>query len=223
VERLAFYGIDNFNKQPQLFTDTIKINTPITADQDGNLYFGFVVLGPNPIVPQSGLARVGADGKGAWVSAAAASNDINITKVNMNCAPALSKDEQFVYVGVDSFDFGFGYLLELNATTLQTVNQVRLTDPAFGTDATISDESSATPSIGPDGDVFFGVLENPFPAHNDRGWLLHFSADLKQQKIPGDFGWDDTASIIDASMVPSYYGASKYLVMNCGVFCLSLL
>jgi hypothetical protein len=214
VRRLAFYGIDNFDRQPQLYTDTIKINTPITADQNGNLYFGFVVLGFNAVVPQSGLARIGSDGKGSWVSAAAASNDLNITKVNMNCAPALSRDERFLYVGVDSFDFGFGYLLEVDAATLQTVNQVRLTDPAFGTDATISDESSATPTVGPDGDVFFGVLENPFPAHNDRGWLLHFSSDLRQQKIPGDFGWDDTASIIDASLVPSYHGASKYLVMT---------
>jgi hypothetical protein len=214
VQRLAFYGIDNFKDQRQLFTDTVKINTPITADQNGNLYFGFMVLGSNSVVLQSGLARIGSDGKGSWVSAAAASNDVNITKVNMNCAPALSKDERFLYVGVNSFDFGFGYLLELDATTLQTVNQVRLMDPASGTDALITDESSATPTVGPDGDVFFGVLENPFPAHNDRGWLLHFSADLRQQKIPGDFGWDDTASIIDASLVRSYHGTSKYLVMT---------
>jgi hypothetical protein len=214
IQRLAFYGIDNFKDQPQLFTDTIKINTPITADQNGNLYFGFIVLGSNPVVLQSGLARIGSDGKGSWVSAAAASHDVNITKVNMNCAPALSRDERFLYVGVNSFDFGFGYLLELDATTLQTVNQVRLMDPASGTDALITDESSATPTVGPDGDVFFGVLENPFPAHNDRGWLLHFSADLTQQKIPGDFGWDDTASIIDASLVRSYHGTSKYLVMT---------
>ena len=212
--RLAFYGIDNFRGNPSLFSDTIKINTPITADQNGNLYFGFIVLGFNPVVAQSGLARIGADGKSSWVSAAAASHDFNITKVNMNCAPALSKDERFLYVGVDSFDFGFGYLLELDATTLQTVNQVRLKDPAFDTDATISDESSATPSVGPDGDVFFGVLENPFPGHNDRGWLLHFSGDLKQRKIPGDFGWDDTAAIVDASLVPSYHGSSKYLIMT---------
>lgn len=214
VRRMAFYGIDNFRRDPRLFADTIKINTPITADQNGNLYFGFIVLGSNPVVPQSGLARIGSDGTGSWVSAAVASNDINITKVNMNCAPALSRDERFLYVGVDNFDFGFGYLLALDATTLRTVNRVRLVDPAFGNDALISDESSATPTVGPDGDVFFGVLENPFPFHNDRGWLLHFSGDLRQQKIPGDFGWDDTASIINASLVPSYHGTSKYLLMT---------
>jgi hypothetical protein len=68
--------------------------------------------------------------------------------------------------------------------------------------------------VGPDGDVYFGVLENPFPSHNDRGWLLHFNSDLSQKKIPGSFGWDNTASIVPASMVPSYNGTSSYLLMT---------
>jgi hypothetical protein len=62
--------------------------------------------------------------------------------------------------------------------------------------------------------VYYGVLENPFPLHNNRGWLLHFNSDLSQQKIPGGFGWDDTASIVDASLVASYHGTSKYLIMT---------
>jgi hypothetical protein len=74
--------------------------------------------------------------------------------------------------------------------------------------------SSATPTVGPDGDVYFGVLENPFPNHNDRGWLLHFNSDLSQTKIPGSFGWDDTASIVPASLVSSYHGSSSYLLMT---------
>lgn len=168
------------------------------------------MLAPIPLGLQSGIARLGHDGKGSWVSAAVASGDINIAKVNMNSALALSRDERHLYVGVNSFDFGFGYLLELSAGTLQTEYQA----PASGVPALIADASSATPTVGPDGDVFFGVLENPFPSHNDRGWLLHFSGDLSEQKIPGDFGWDDTASIVEASLVMSYQGASKYLLMT---------
>jgi hypothetical protein len=57
-------------------------------------------------------------------------------------------------------------------------------------------------------------LENPFPSNNDRGWLLHFSSDLTQSKLPGAFGWDDTASIVPANMVPSYTGTSSYLLMT---------
>ena len=68
--------------------------------------------------------------------------------------------------------------------------------------------------VGPDGDVYVGVLENPFPSNNDRGWLLHFSGDLTQTKTPGAFGWDDTPSVVPASMVPSYHGTSSYLLMS---------
>jgi hypothetical protein len=214
VTRLAFYGLQNFEADPATFAANVQINTPITADREGNLYFGFIVLGPTSLGLQSGLARIGRDGSGTWISAAVASGDPSITKVNMNCAPALSRDERHLYVGVNSFDFSFGYLLELNARTLQPEHQVRLTDPSTGFDALIPDESSATPAVGPDGDVFYGVLEDPFPFHHDRGWLLHFSADLSVQKTPGDFGWDDTASVVDSSLVKTYHGTSKYLLMT---------
>jgi hypothetical protein len=214
VVRVAFYGLDNFRASRQVFADNVKINTPITADHQGNLFFGFMVLGSTPLPLQSGLARIGGDGTSLWISAAVASGDPSITKINMNCAPALSTDERHLYVAVNSSDFGFGYLLQLDATTLQPLNKVRLKDPAFGNDALITDQSSATPTVGPDGDVYFGVLENPFPFHHDRGWLLHFSGDLRQEKIPGGFGWDDTASVVDASLVPSYQGTSSYLLMT---------
>ena len=75
--------------------------------------------------------------------------------------------------------------------------------------------SSAAPTVGPDGDVFYGVLENNCCAsHNDRGWLLHFNATLSQTKIPGSFGWDTTASVVPASAVAAYHGASTYLLLT---------
>lgn len=214
VSNLAFYGKDNFVADRSAYIQNVQINTPITADSNGDIFFGFIVLGPTPIGLESGLARIAANGEGTWISATSASGDPGISKVNMNCAPALSQDGSTLYVGVDSFDFGFGYLLALNSTTLQPIHEVRLIDPWSGLDATITDDSSGTPTVGPDGDVYFGVLENPFPSHNDRGWLLHFNADLTQEKIPGSFGWDDTAAIVDASLVPSYHGTSTYLVMT---------
>ena len=67
--------------------------------------------------------------------------------------------------------------------------------------------------VGPDGDVYVGVLETPFASNNDRGWLLHFSGNLSTEKTPGAFGWDDTPSIVPTSMVPSYHGTSTYLLM----------
>ena len=69
--------------------------------------------------------------------------------------------------------------------------------------------------VGPDGDVYYGVLEaNCCSSHNDRGWLLHFNALLSQSKIPGSFGWDDTASMAPAAAVPSYTGSSPYLLLT---------
>ena len=215
LTRLVFYGAENFNANPTLYNAAVMINTPITADSLGNIYFGFVVVAPTPIGLQSGLARISADGDGSYVTATFAANDPGIAKVDMSCAPALSLDGKTLYVGVNSFDFGFGYLLALDSQTLATIAAVRLIDPSTGSDAEIADESSASPTVGPDGDVYFGVLENPFPTqHNDRGWLLHFNSDLTQQKIPGSFGWDDTPSIVPASAVPSYHGTSTYLLMS---------
>jgi hypothetical protein len=218
VTRPYFYGVNNFQKNPSVYSQNVQINTPLSIDVNGNIYFGFLVLGPTPINLQSGLARIAPDGTGTWVSAAAASGDPQITQVAISCAPALSPDGSLLYVSMDNASLvangSVGYLLALNSTTLALVNRVLLTDPSSGLDAFLYDGTSATPAVGPDGDVYFGVLENPLPNHNNRGWLLHFNSDLSQAKIPGSFGWDDTPSIVPASLVPSYTGKSSYLLMT---------
>jgi hypothetical protein len=212
--RLVFYGAQNLKGNTQVYKENVQINTPITADSAGNLYFGFIVLGATPLNLQSGLARISASGQGSYVAAATAAANSSISQVAMSCAPALSNDGKTVYVGVTDTANGFGYLLALDSQTLKTVGRARLIDPSSGLNAGISDSSSASPTVGPDGDVYYGVLENPFPRHNDRGWLLHFNAALTQVKIPGSFGWDDTPSIVSASLVPSYQGTSTYLLMS---------
>jgi len=220
VSRLYFYGLKNYNHDPVAYKTNVQIDTPLTADANGNLFFGFLALGSTPLNLQSGLARISAGGVGTWVSAATLSGDSSITEVSISCAPALSSDGTVLYVAVD--DGAAGYLLAVNSMTLALISRVRLTDPSSGMDASISSASSATPTVGPDGDVYFGVLENPFPNHNDRGWLLHYNSDLSQTKTPGSFGWDDTPSIVPASLVPSYKGTSTYLLMTkynnyCGI------
>jgi hypothetical protein len=212
VTRLYFYGAKNFRVNPTAYEQNVQIDTPLSTDANGNLYFGFLVLGSTPLNLQSGIARIAANGTGTWVSAATASGDPAITEVAISAAPALSQDGSVLYVAVDNGSFG--YLLALNSTTLARVGRARLTDPSSGRDASLCDCSSAAPTVGPDGDVYFGVLENPFPNHNDRGWLLHFNNDLSQAKIPGSFGWDDTPSIVPASLVSSYHGTSAYLLMT---------
>jgi hypothetical protein len=212
VTRLYFYGAKNYRKNPTAYKQNVQIDTPLTTDANGNLYFGFIVLGSTPLNLQGGIARIAPNGTGTWVSAATASGDSSITGVAISCAPALSPDGSMLYVAVNNPNYG--YLVALNSTTLAPVNHALLVDPSSGQDALLFDASSATPTVGPDGDVYFGVLENPFPNHNDRGWLLHFNSTLTQTKIPGSFGWDDTPSIVPASLVPSYTGTSSYLLMT---------
>jgi hypothetical protein len=212
VTFLYFYGVKNFRKDAAAYTQNIQIDTPLTTDANGNLYFGFLAMGATPLNLQSGIARIAPNGTGTWVSAATASGDPAITKPAISAAPALSPDGSLLYVVVDNGSYG--YLLALNSITLEQVGRARLTDPSSGMDAFLCDCSSATPTVGPDGDVYFGVLENPFPNHNDRGWLLHFTSNLSRTKTPGSFGWDDTASIVPASMVSRYHGKSTYLLMT---------
>src|SRR5262249_10150118 len=76
----------------------------------------------------------------------------------------------------------------------------------------IIEESSATPMVAPDGSVFFGVFGNPY--NGSRGFMLHYSADLQSEFTAGAFGWDNTASIVPTSAVPSYTGTSSYLIFT---------
>lgn len=215
--RLAFYGIANYNANPAVFNAAIKICTPISSDGQGNLYFGYVSSGPAlPGYPSgipSGLARIPSSGGGGiFVSAAAICGDNSMVKVCLNCAPAFSNDGSTLYVAVNNGSNG--YLCALNSTTLARQSSVFLRDPKSNSPAWLTDDSSASPTVGPDGDVYYGVLENPFPSNNDRGWLLHFSGDLGTTKLPGAFGWDDTASVVPASAVPSYTGSATYLLLT---------
>src|SRR5580658_224232 len=210
--QIAFYGLSNYQENPSAYDANVIINTPLTVDQQGDLFFGFIVQGTTPVPLESGIARIDATGVGSWVSVTSASGDSSMTEVALNSAPALSPNQTILYVAVSNG--ASGYLVALNAQTLAPMARVALLDPKSGAPAELTDDSSASPSIGPDGDVYYGVLENPFGENNDRGWLLHFDATLSTVKTPGAFGWDDTASIVPSSMVPSYLGKSTYLVMT---------
>lgn len=211
---VVFFGKKNYRADRSVYDSTVKISTPITADAAGNIYFGFTVTGANPLNLKSGIARVGEKGKGTWISAGDAAQDQSMTEVPTNCAPAISADGKTVYIAVSNG--GYGYLVGLRASTLQPKYRTAnlLTDPNSHTPALIYDDSSASPTIGPDGDVYYGVVEYDGFSHNDRGWLLHFNANLQKTKIPGSFGWDDTVSVVPSGMVPSYTGTSAYLLMS---------
>jgi hypothetical protein len=213
---VAFYGKALYQANGKAYSSMVHISTPLTADAAGNIYFGFTAAPGTPGGLKSGIVRVGADGRNTWIAVPTAAGDGTMTEVQTNCAPAVSRDGKLIYIAVSNGPNNFaGYLLALDSTTLAPKYRMRVKEPSNGHDAEFFDNSSASPTVGPDGDVYMGVLSSTAPGfHNGRGWLLHFNATLTQTKIPGSFGFDDTVSIVPASMVPSYHGSSKYLLMS---------
>jgi len=215
VREVFYTSLAGYNANAGAYNSTVFVNTPITADSSGNIYFGFRVqnTAPAPLsTTQSGFARIDTSGHGTFVLAGAAANDPNINRDSHNLAPALSNDGSTLYVVVKwAMDDSYGYLLGLDATTLATKYKVFLRDPRNGNPAAIREDGTASPMVAPDGDVYFGVSGNP-NSNGFRGFLLHFSGDLANEKPPGAFGWDYTAGIVPANLVTAYTGPSSYLL-----------
>jgi hypothetical protein len=212
--QVPFYGSLAYYQANQAgFDASVKINTPITADNNGNIYFGYQLTGATlPAgVTGSGIARVDGNGNGTFVAANTASSDPAMSNVALSSAPALSNDGATVYVAVTGGSSS--RLLGLNSTTLATQYNAQILDPRNNNPTGIISQSTATPMVAPDGTVFFGLWASS-PFNGSRGFMLHFSADLSQRFTPGAFGWDDTASVVPASMVSSYHGSSSYLILT---------
>jgi hypothetical protein len=212
VTQTAFYGTATYSANKSAYDSSVFISTPITSDAAGNVYFGYTVTGANPQGLASGIARIAPNGSATYIAATTAAGDARISQVVQNCAPAISKDGKSVYVTVSNGSSG--YLVSLNSSTLAMQSKVSLVDPSSGSAAWLNDSGTASPTVGPDGDVYVGTLESSFGSNHGRGFLLHFSSNLSTAKTPGAFGWDDTASVVPASMVPSYHGSSSYLLMT---------
>jgi hypothetical protein len=211
VQTAVFYGANVYQGAQAELNAAVMISTPITVDAAGNAWFGFFVTTANSAGLTSGVARLSATGTGSWQPASTLAGDATIDRVAMNSAPALSADGTTLYVAVANPQ-NTGYLLALDSATLVRTARVQLTDPRSGAPARVVGDATSSPLIGPDGDVYYGVLESPAGSHNSRGWLLHFNGALTQTKIPGSFGWDNTPTIVSAAAVPSYTGTSTYLI-----------
>jgi hypothetical protein len=211
--RVAFFGDAAYAANPAAWNASLRVCTPLTADSKGTVYFGFVAVVANPLGINSGIAAVDASGAGRFVSVSNATTGA-ASQVGTNCAPALSRDEQTLYIGVRGNSSAPGFLLSLRTSDLST-RQVRpLVDPVTLQPASVSSNGTATPMVAPDDKVYFGVLENPFGSNAVRGWMLQFDANLVPAGAPGAFGWDHTPSLVPLAAVPGYTGTSPYLIMT---------
>jgi hypothetical protein len=65
----------DLQRAPAAFDASVFVNTPLTVDAQGNVFFGFIVTRRNPAGLVSGIARVDASGVGSWTAAALAAGD----------------------------------------------------------------------------------------------------------------------------------------------------
>jgi len=79
--QVAFYGLANYSANTNAYLNNVFINTPLTSDRYGNIFFGFQVTNSTPVALTSGVARIDYSGTGTWISASAAAADPSITKV----------------------------------------------------------------------------------------------------------------------------------------------
>jgi hypothetical protein len=217
IHQVAFFGpLSTYFANKSAYDSSVFIDTPLTSDSKGDIFFGFRVQQFSPLSTgfQSGYARIDPDGNGTFVGVTDATGDPLIFRDSHNAAPVLSNDESTIYVVAKTFFYSYSYLIALDSTTLATKHEVLLHDPRDNNANTSGplDISSASPVVAPDGTVFFGIFGSP--DNGSRGFTLHFSADLSTEFTPGAFGWDDTVSIVPASMVPSYTGTSSYLIFT---------
>jgi hypothetical protein len=205
VQQAFYTTLANYQANAGSFNSTVFVDTPLTGDGNGDVFFGFRVQGtaPAPLnTTQSGFARIDPDGNATYVPAGTAAGDASIPWDSHNAAPALSNDGGTLYVVVKSATSwsNDGYLLGLDSTSLNTRYKVPLMDPRNNNadGAGILDDGTASPLVAPDGTVFLGVMGNPY--NGSRGFTLHFSADLA--KLPAEDRaaftrlWDDVAVLL---------------------------
>jgi hypothetical protein len=218
--RFAFYtSAQDFNNNKSAYAP-IKINTPLTADNSGNVYFGYEVEGSLPSnltdLGSGGIVKLNiTNGSAVYRSIGSLGLSYSVSQPAINSAPAVTSDGSTVYFALSGGD---AVLAKFSTQSLTPVATVKLMDPSIsGAEALLISESSASPMIGQDGHVFMGVFGNQW--RESHGWMLQFDTNLVQtdsngKRYPvGAFGWDDTPSTVPSNIVSSYHGRSSYLIL----------
>jgi hypothetical protein len=202
------------------------VSGPLTIDPRGNVYYNIVKFDPsNPWgknVLGAWLVRINPQGVVKTVSYKTLVPNAPTTcngrpcgsqRPGINIAPALSPDGKTVYtVSLGHFAPDFGYIVAAN-NDLTAKWQTAIHGLISGADPLVSDQSSSTPAVLPDGSVVYGTLD----FNDSRGYLLKFDStgkyltnfDFGWDSTPASFAHDGTYSVI---IKDNHYGSGPYYV-----------
>lgn len=174
------------------------VSGPLTIDANGSLYYNVIQL--DPTNPWS------VDIRGAWLIRIAPTGQVRIASYSklapascsgcgsqrpgINVAPAISSDGKTIYTAsLAHLNSGNAFMLAVNSN-LTPQWQSSLTVNNGKIKGSITDLSSASPVVLPDGSVLYGVLTPT----SDRGTMIKFSS-TGQYLANFNFGWDDTPAV----------------------------
>ena len=218
---VRYMGAQQYQDFEQQYIDTHFVNSGLMV-HDGALFYSVRIRSrlEYPNLPQGSfsiLVRVDVPTHSAAIvrDGPFIGGDNRFQRFPNQFTPAVSNDGLLVYwtVSNDSSN-GPVRIVALNTTDLSVVHRAEVRDPRDSNRYMwLMEDSTAAPTIGPDGDVFLGLLgPNIRGQTRYSGWLLHWNRELNQVKTPGGFGWDDTATIVPSFSVPQYTGRSSYLL-----------
>jgi hypothetical protein len=188
--------------------DGFFINSGIAVSQSGDVFFTLRSM------LESDLAAKFSHSTGlTLVSASTIIPGSLLWTFPSQMVPALSIDGSLVYFVSTARSSDGAFLIALNASSMKVAHFAAAVDPATTSlPCVFSDLSSASPFVGPDGDVFVGCWGTFVNQSSSRyvGWLLHFDRVLEKVKTPGGCGWD-TIPVIYVEDI----GGSYQLLLKC--------
>jgi hypothetical protein len=205
-----------FGTNPNTF-----VSGPLTVDNSGNLYYNVLTLdATNPwtadargylvkLTPQGVVKKV------SFSTLVQGSPDCGDAAVygsqrpGINIAPAVSGDGKAVYtLSKAHLDSAHACVLAVNTNLTSKWHNSLITSGLTGS---VTDNSSSTPSVAPDGSVLYGA------SGGSRGHLMKFSSS-GDYLTSYDFGWDETPAIYahddtySVIVKDNHYGGGPYYI-----------
>ena len=203
---MFYTSLANYLADAAAYNSTIFINTPVTADSKGNVFFRFAGPGTTPLRFTSSAKRlcpVDSNGNGTYVLAGTAANNPSVDSHAVQLPLSVATKARFT--SWRSPTRQDTVVRALDSTTLAMTHRVFLRDPRNKATARQFPTSARPPP--PSLLIMMSILGSSAIRPMVHGDFSCASAVISRSKNPlAGFGWDYTAAIVPASMVPSYQG-----------------